>query len=70
MAKPVVRLTVNLSADAAEQLAKLAAIMGTNQTTALHKAIFTTSLLVDKRDEGFIVEIRDVGNDSVQQLQF
>jgi hypothetical protein len=69
MAEPVVRLTVNLTQDAAEALSKLADMLGTNKTTALHKAILTTELLAAQEEEGAVVQLRNEKKDSVQALR-
>jgi hypothetical protein len=68
MAEPVVRLTVNLTQEAADALAKLAETLGTNKTTALHKAILTTELLASREEDGAIVEVKDDQKKTVQKL--
>ena len=67
MAKPVVRLTVNLSLEAAEALEDLARRLGTTQTEALHQAILTAQLLQARVDEGATVLVKD--QNSVQELK-
>jgi hypothetical protein len=69
MAEPVVRLTVNLTPEVAEALAKLADSLGTNKTTALHKAILTTELLATKEEEGSVVQVKNDEKQTVQQMR-
>lgn len=68
MAKPVVRLTVNLSLEAAEALKDLAASLGTTQTNALHHAILTTQLLQRMSDNGGTVLVREKGDGPVREV--
>lgn len=69
MAEPVVRLTVNLTEEAAQKLQELATQLGTNRTTALHKAIFTTAFLRQEEKDGGVVQVKNPTKNTIQEVR-
>lgn len=70
MANPVVRLTVNLDPDVADQLKGLAKQWDTTTTAALHRSIATTALLQERLDEGAKILLQNKDEREVREMTF